>query len=85
MINEEQLAGLMNLAKEHNVTIYQEMERDRYVLRGNGNNIGKYLLATGAAALIIDGDQWQTGEVAEQLAGRSLLKFAFQDLIYQNS
>jgi hypothetical protein len=82
MISEEQLAGLMRLAGKHNITIYQEMERNRYVLRGNGDNIGKFFTASEARTVIIDGEAWTPQEIAEQLAGRPLLKFAFQDLLF---
>ena len=82
MITEDQLAFLMHLAREHNITICQEMDKKRYVLRGRGNKIALFLIATGASALIIDSEEWQTNEAAAQLSDMPLMKFAFEDLIF---
>ncbi len=82
MIDEALLADLMNLARQYNITICQEMEKKRYVLRGRGNMIAQFLIATGASALIVDSEVWQTNEAAAQIADMPLMKFAFEDLIF---
>lgn len=82
MITEDQLAFLMSLAQKHNITICQEMEKKRYVLRGRGSKIAQFLIAAGASALIADSEKWQINEVAAQIADMPLMKFAFEDLIF---
>ena len=54
MITEDQLAFLMSLAQKHNITICQEMEKKRYVLRGRGSKIAQFLIASIKNALLKD-------------------------------
>ena len=83
MITEEQLTILMQLCLRYNVTICQEMEKRRYVLRGRGEQIGKFFLATGARAFVADSEVWDVKDAYEQLKNMPLMKFAFEDLIFE--
>ncbi len=82
MITEDQLAFLMQLANQNNITICQEMEKKRYVLRGRGCKIADFLLAIGAREIVIDSEKWITSDAAEQIRDLPLMKFAFEDICF---